>query len=694
MRKKWQNMAVAILLSLSCLVSPALSGAAEKETKIFPITENNFRKSGMEVKKAVRKSTTTSTATAKKSTGSSTTAAQQSLLRRSELLEASRNKATNKTGAVKAGAIKISQPQDEEAAAIASAAARLATMKAILHPETVSGTKEEGKAITSASTRASSNASKSKESDTAKSKTASKDASTESVKDNASNSPERSTSATAALKRLQAMKEAKKVTTSSKALASSEVQNLSTSANASNSTIKPKNVKLEKAKGRISEPVIRVKIGTGAHKAIKIDFKEGGTVTNSRGKRVTGFKKTGTFKWALPANTSSKKKKIDYLNDTLTFKPNNRILTFDGKEYRGTIALKITESGAIAVNHVGIEDYLRGVVGSEIGGAAPEESQKAQAVMARTYAYGNRNRHGSDGADVCNTTHCQVYSGIKAEREAVDKAVKSTRGIIATYNGSPVSTLYHATCGGMTSDNDKVFGGAPQPYLRRVVCNFCEKGTKYRWTEELSIPALQKALAKENVTLNDVYGIEIDAPSKLDRVTNMVFTTRKGVQKIKGTTVRRIFNLPSTCFILADNAITLGNSAGGVPAVITKQVPGVSIVSFDENQDAPKQMLLYCKSGLRRSIMPEGGWKCITYSPTGKTVVESASNSANSQKSVPEKKKLSNTPILKVKIFGRGFGHQVGMCQSGAVELGKRGWNYRQILAHYYKEIALRNLGY
>ena len=118
-------------------------------------------------------------------------------------------------------------------------------------------------------------------------------------------------------------------------------------------------------------------------------------------------------------------------------------------------------------------------------------------------------------------------------------------------------------------------------------------------------------------------------------------------------------------------------------------------------------MLVYTSKGLKRARIPAEGWKCISYNPLGKSIAlsdESVDNNKrsnnNSSKSIttttiktPNKKKIMK-PVVKINLFGRGFGHQVGLCQSGAVEMGKIGWNYRQILAHYYQGVALKNLGY
>ena len=117
--------------------------------------------------------------------------------------------------------------------------------------------------------------------------------------------------------------------------------------------------------------------------------------------------------------------------------------------------------------------------------------------------------------------------------------------------------------------------------------------------------------------------------------------------------------------------------------------------------------MVYTSEGLKRARIPSEGWKCISYNPIEKSIALSSKSEDNynsdkkfSNKSLvtttiktPPKKKVLK-PVTKLNIFGRGFGHQVGLCQSGAVEMGKIGWNYRQILAHYYQGVAIKNLGY
>ena len=509
----------------------------------------------------------------------------------------------------------------------------------------------------------------------------------------------------------------KKTTSASTSKTSSNTSEKNTKV-LSKSSIKvtqPKKLKEEKTsrKDRIPEPVLKVKLG-GNHMNVSVKLPYGGQINNSKGKRIKVLKKDETFTWTSVIDKKSKKKKIDYLNETLIIKPAKDVFVFNNNEYRGKVSLKLTENGANVVNELPIEDYLRGVVGREIGSNSPDESLKAQSVIARTYAYAHKGRHSADGADVCNTTHCQVYFGKSAERESVDKAIKNTRGYILTYNGNPISALYHATCGGMTSNNEEVWGGTPEPFLRRVICNYCSDGTKFRWNYELDINKLRTALSKEGVKLGNVYDISIEAPSKMDRVTYMVFKTNDGEQKVRGTTVRRIFDLPSTTFVLGNRNEKINKIASAKTDTVEekpsiqeyKSKSNIFITGFSHMQNSPKQLLVYTSSGLKRVTTPEGGWKCISYKQEKRGIAilqenvdNKDINNLNSKNlvktlSLKSHSKKESKLITKINLFGRGFGHQVGMCQSGAVGMGKDGWNYRQILAHYYQGVALKKLGY
>lgn len=142
----------------------------------------------------------------------------------------------------------------------------------------------------------------------------------------------------------------------------------------------------------------------------------------------------------------------------------------NGKAYRGKVEVFVNSRGTLSVvNVVPLEDYLLGVVPSELG--LPQlEAEKAQAVAARTYAVANLNGFGDKGFDLLPTIWSQVYQGVSIETPMGTRAVNETRGIVATYDGKPINALYTSTCGGRTENSENIFDKA-EPYLRGVECS-------------------------------------------------------------------------------------------------------------------------------------------------------------------------------------------------------------------------------
>jgi len=109
-----------------------------------------------------------------------------------------------------------------------------------------------------------------------------------------------------------------------------------------------------------------------------------------------------------------------------------------------------TSSGIVFMD---IEEYVKGVVPSEVYSSWPKEILRAQAVAARTYALAQRGRHGGEGYDLCNTTHCQVYSHVRSV--ACSQAVDDTFGVVGIHRtlNKIVPTFFSAACGGALLGN-------------------------------------------------------------------------------------------------------------------------------------------------------------------------------------------------------------------------------------------------
>jgi SpoIID/LytB domain protein len=341
--------------------------------------------------------------------------------------------------------------------------------------------------------------------------------------------------------------------------------------------------------------------------------------------------------------------------------------------YGGSLKLQPNAYGTYTlVNRVPIETYLRGVVPHEIGLSAPQTAIEAQAILARTYALRNLRRFAIDNYQLCADTQCQVYWGLDGAAPASDRAIAATRGKVLTYRGELVDALYSSTTGGITAPFSNVWNGDDRPYLQAVVDSvqdvwdlsqqsladetnfrafisrkqgFNEVGWEmFRWRVESPLTEIAKDLrtylqSKQHPLANftQVQDLKVIERSAAGRVQRMEVTTDRGVIELEKDEILRALYAPnSTLFYLDPVYETLRPTAS--PAV-----PQPSI------QSSPTE---------------SPGSPLATASPTPQP---------------------SPTRILKGFAFvGGGFGHGVGMSQTGAYHLGELGWSSERILSFYY----------
>ena len=128
------------------------------------------------------------------------------------------------------------------------------------------------------------------------------------------------------------------------------------------------------------------------------------------------------------------------------------------RRYRGSIQVDVTGGKLRAVNIVGLESYLYGVVPSEMPYTWHPEALKAQAVAARSYALATRKTGGA--FDLYPDTRSQVYLGIDHERPSTNAAVDGTAGKVVLYQGQVAKTFFFSTSGGRTASAEDVWGTA------------------------------------------------------------------------------------------------------------------------------------------------------------------------------------------------------------------------------------------
>lgn len=255
------------------------------------------------------------------------------------------------------------------------------------------------------------------------------------------------------------------------------------------------------------------------------------------------------------------------------------LLRVNGRNYRGTLTLSVTDSGITAVNELPLEDYLPGVVGAEMGSRPPgdREALEAQAIVSRTYALRNRGRWASQGFDYQAGVSDQVYAGASGENLGAVDAVRQTAGLIVTWNGQPIDAFFFSTCGGRTELGSEVFRGANVAYLHSVSdlapdgSAYCSISPRFHWRQEFSGQSLRDALRRylpaaagiRAERVSRVGDIRVTARTASGRVRTLAVDLPDGAVSIPGPAVRRVLRDPAGD-ILRSTLITLhATRAGG-----------------------------------------------------------------------------------------------------------------------------------
>ena len=190
-------------------------------------------------------------------------------------------------------------------------------------------------------------------------------------------------------------------------------------------------------------------------------------------------------------------------------------------------ALRVRHEGRVQT--VPVDTYAAAVAITELapGAEAPataEALHEAQIIVARTYAVSRRGRHGAEGFDVCDTTHCQRYEAARLKTgrwAALARAIaRRTSGQVLVHRGALVEAVFHADCGGHTADAADVWGTA-RPYLagRRD-----DAGDPHRaWESTLARAAVEAALRKDRRTrldgaLRDITVLRRDGSGRAARI--------------------------------------------------------------------------------------------------------------------------------------------------------------------------------
>ena len=347
-------------------------------------------------------------------------------------------------------------------------------------------------------------------------------------------------------------------------------------------------------------------------------------------------------------------------------------------EYRGVMEISLYDNKQlIIVNELPFEEYLYGVVPSEMPSGYGVEALKVQAVCARSYAYNQllSNSCSQYGAHVDDSVSYQVYNNMPENEETII-AVKETHGQVLRYGDSVITAYYFSTSCGHTSSADEVWISTKKvPYLEGA------------WQTKTGLPKNRTDLSGEeafrefiNEKPDDTYdssyswfrwNVEISADALKESVDNAVS------QRYKAN----------------PNLVLTKNEAGEYESCPVDSIGAVRNITVSSRQTG----------GIATQAIIEGSEKTIKViseynirtllAPLNDVIVRQDGSRVNGLSMLPsaffavDKKTEDDQQIFVFN--GGGYGHGVGMSQNGAKAMADEGCGYEDILKHYYQGIEI-----
>ncbi len=333
-----------------------------------------------------------------------------------------------------------------------------------------------------------------------------------------------------------------------------------------------------------------------------------------------------------------------------------KIISKASGNYRGGFDFRRFSGGNItAVNVVPLDGYLYGVISREVSTSWNIEALKVASVCARNVALSQLDRHKDMGFDLCNTTCCQVYSGLDYEDEGSHRPVDETSGEVLLYGDELVIAVYSSSMGERTEDVKNVWG-SNVPYLVSV-------SNEYEDTENVHNGVWENTLTKARATeIMKSRGYDIGDVTDIEALE---YTEAKRVLKLKvtGTKGYKIFERESCRTIFAEVTLSqMYTISGGGKA----SYPTVYVLSGDGKTSVSAEGMHVLGKGKVTAF----------YATDGTTV------------SLYEGEKGGDSFVFS----GIGWGHGVGLSQYGSKGMADAGFTYEEILTHYYTGTHLGRL--
>ena len=352
------------------------------------------------------------------------------------------------------------------------------------------------------------------------------------------------------------------------------------------------------------------------------------------------------------------------------------------QSFIGTLKLVVYEGKITAINILPAEDYLTSVISSEMNATSSLEFLKAHAVVSRSWLLAQiekrkamskkqgdffsfvktdteyirwYDREDHTIFDVCADDHCQRYQGItKATNQSVAEAVKATHGQVMMYKNSICDARFSKCCGGITEEFDTCWENKKYPYLTAVRDDKNDAAMPDLTIEEEADKWI-RSTPDGFCNTHDKHILSQILNNYDQETTNFYRWKVRYTQEEIAELIR------------TNTKCDYGQIIDLIPVERGKsgRISKLKIVG------TLKTLIIGKELEIRRTLSD-------THLFSSAFVVDKGPQ----QDDVP----------AWFELTGAGWGHGVGLCQIGAAVMGEKGYNYNDILLHYYKDADIRKL--
>lgn len=376
--------------------------------------------------------------------------------------------------------------------------------------------------------------------------------------------------------------------------------------------------------------------------------------------------------------------------------------------YRGSMEIRKTGQGFVVINELPVEEYLYGVVPSEMPVSYPMEALKAQAICARTYVYAHLESpgYGEYGAHVDDSTGYQVYNNT-AEKEEAMQAVQETKGEVVRLNGELVDTYYYSTSCGFGAD-ERVWNPGEEKKVSYLTAVSISETAMQQDQNSAEIPGTEYFTAQD-MCRGDYFHEFLHNPPETDferqepwyrwSITVESLDT-ESLQKVlkerqEAEPDRILVEKSSNAGNAGSNA---GNAGGNAEAAGEwEDIGRIMDISIGKRGDG----------GIAESLVIKGEKKTVTVLSQyniravlcagGVTAVRQDGSKVELKMLLPSaffeiESVKEGENMIGYKLYGGGYGHGAGMSQNAARHMAEKGYTTADILLFFYRDCKIENV--